>query len=35
MGGAPVGRAVFRITFWGALAMSATAAIGALFNVSI
>jgi VIT1/CCC1 family predicted Fe2+/Mn2+ transporter len=35
MGGAPVGRAVFRITFWGALAMAATAAIGALFDVSV
>ena len=35
MGGAPIGRAVFRITFWGALAMAATAAIGALFNVSV
>ena len=35
MGGAPVGRAVFRITFWGALAMIATAAIGALFDVSV
>jgi VIT1/CCC1 family predicted Fe2+/Mn2+ transporter len=35
MGGAPIGRAVFRITFWGALAMAATAAIGALFDVSV
>lgn len=35
MGGAPVNRAVFRITFWGALAMAATAAIGALFDVSV
>jgi VIT1/CCC1 family predicted Fe2+/Mn2+ transporter len=35
MGGAPVGRAVFRITFWGALAMIATATIGALFDVSV
>jgi vacuolar iron transporter family protein len=35
MGGAPVGRAVFRITFWGALAMAATAAIGAMFDVSV
>lgn len=33
-GGAPVGRAVLRVTFWGALAMAATAAIGALFGVS-
>ncbi len=35
MGGAPVGRAVFRITFLGALAMIATAAIGALFEVAV
>lgn len=35
MGGAPVGRAVIRITFWGALAMAATAAIGELFDVSV
>ncbi len=35
MGGSPVGRAVFRITFWGALAMVATAAIGAMFDVSV
>ncbi len=32
-GGAPVGRAVLRVTFWGALALAATAAIGALFGV--
>lgn len=31
-GGAPVGRAVLRVTFWGAIAMAATAAIGALFG---
>ena len=35
IGGAPVGRAAFRITFWGALAMAATAAIGALFDISV
>ena len=35
LGGAPIGRAVFRITFWGALAMTATAAIGALFQVAV
>lgn len=35
LGGAPVGKAIFRITFWGALAMIATAAIGAMFDVSI
>ena len=33
-GGAPVGKAVARVTFWGALAMAATAAIGALFGVA-
>jgi vacuolar iron transporter family protein len=35
LGGAPVGKAIFRITFWGALAMIATAAIGAMFDVSV
>ena len=34
VGGAPVTRAVARVTFWGALAMAATAAIGALFGVT-
>ncbi len=34
-GGSTVFRAVFRITFWGALAMVATAAIGAIFDVSV
>ncbi len=33
-GGAPIGKAVARVTFWGALAMAATAGIGALFGVS-
>jgi VIT1/CCC1 family predicted Fe2+/Mn2+ transporter len=33
-GGAPVGKAVARVTFWGALAMAATAGIGALFGVA-
>ncbi len=33
-GGAPVARATARVTFWGALAMAATAAIGALLGVS-
>lgn len=33
-GGAPVARAVARVTFWGALAMVATAAIGAVFGVA-
>ncbi len=34
IGGAPVGRAVARVTFWGALAMAATAGIGALVGVA-
>lgn len=33
-GGAPVARAVARVTFWGALAMGATAAIGLAFGVT-
>jgi VIT1/CCC1 family predicted Fe2+/Mn2+ transporter len=33
-GGAQVPRAVARVTFWGALAMAATAAIGLLFGVA-
>lgn len=33
-GGAPIVRAVARVTFWGALAMAATAAIGLLFGVT-
>lgn len=32
-GGAPAGRAALRVTFWGALAMALTSAIGALFGV--
>lgn len=35
MGGAPVAKAVIRITFWGALAMAATAGIGMFFDVSV
>ncbi|MEL7117435.1 MAG: VIT1/CCC1 transporter family protein, partial [Pseudomonadota bacterium] len=34
-GGAPVGRAVARVTLWGALAMAATALIGALVGAAI
>jgi VIT1/CCC1 family predicted Fe2+/Mn2+ transporter len=34
VGGAPVRQAVARVTFWGALAMAATAGIGALFGVA-
>lgn len=33
-GGAPIGKAVVRVTFWGALALGATAAVGALFGVA-
>ncbi|GAB5404397.1 MAG: VIT family protein [Aureliella sp.] len=34
-GGAPLGKAIARITFWGAAAMIATAAIGYVFGVSV
>lgn len=33
-GGAPVGKAVARVTFWGAMAMAITAGIGAAFGVA-
>jgi VIT1/CCC1 family predicted Fe2+/Mn2+ transporter len=33
-GGAPVLRATFRVTFWGALAMALTAGVGAIFGVT-
>lgn len=35
VGGAPVGKSVARVTFWGALAMAATAGIGRLFGVAV
>lgn len=35
MGGAPMGRAVLRVTFWGAFAMAATAAIGKVFGTVV
>jgi VIT1/CCC1 family predicted Fe2+/Mn2+ transporter len=35
VGGAPVAKAVARVTFWGALAMAATAGIGRLFGVAV
>jgi VIT1/CCC1 family predicted Fe2+/Mn2+ transporter len=35
LGGAPMARAVLRVTFWGAFAMAATAAIGSLFGASV
>jgi VIT1/CCC1 family predicted Fe2+/Mn2+ transporter len=34
-GGAAVGRATVRVTFWGALAMALTAAVGALFGATL
>ncbi len=33
-GGAPVGRAAFRVTFWGILAMLLTAGVGAMFGAT-
>ncbi|OYU15557.1 MAG: hypothetical protein CFE37_05430 [Alphaproteobacteria bacterium PA4] len=34
-GGAPIGRAMLRVTFWGALAMAATAGIGRLVGTVV
>lgn len=34
-GGAPVAKAVLRVTFWGAAAMAATALVGALFGTTV
>lgn len=34
-GGAPLGRSIMRVVFWGALAMAVTAGVGALFNTTI
>ncbi|CAM4403253.1 hypothetical protein COAQ111491_22105 [Comamonas aquatilis] len=34
IGGTPVMRSVWRVTFWGALAMGITAGAGAVFNAS-
>jgi VIT1/CCC1 family predicted Fe2+/Mn2+ transporter len=34
-GGAPMGRAAIRVTFWGALAMAVTAAIGSAFGAVV
>ena len=33
-GKAPVGKAIARVTFWGAVAMAVTAGVGALFGVA-
>ncbi|MBL0928387.1 MAG: VIT family protein [Phycisphaerales bacterium] len=35
IGGAPTGKAVGRVTFWGALAMGLTAGVGALFGAAV
>ncbi len=35
LGGAPIVRPVVRVTFWGAAAMAATAAIGSIFGASV
>ena len=35
LGGAPIWRPIVRVTFWGAAAMAATAAIGSIFGASI
>jgi VIT1/CCC1 family predicted Fe2+/Mn2+ transporter len=34
-GGAPIAKAAARVTFWGALAMAATAGIGELFGTLV
>jgi vacuolar iron transporter family protein len=34
-GGAPIGKGVVRVTFWGAIAMAVTYAIGSLFGTSV
>jgi VIT1/CCC1 family predicted Fe2+/Mn2+ transporter len=34
-GGAPVLKAAWRVTFWGALAMALTAGVGALFGAAV
>lgn len=34
-GGAPIGKGVLRVTFWGVVAMAATAAIGSLFGTTV
>jgi VIT1/CCC1 family predicted Fe2+/Mn2+ transporter len=34
-GGAPILKGIFRVTFWGALAMAITAGIGALFGTTV
>ncbi|MDT8856677.1 VIT family protein [Paracoccaceae bacterium Fryx2] len=34
-GGAPIGRGVLRVTFWGAIAMAVTALVGSLFGAVV
>ncbi len=34
-GGAPIGRAILRVTFWGAVAMAVTAVVGKLFGAVV
>ena len=34
-GGAGLGKATLRVTFWGAFAMAATAGVGALFGATV
>lgn len=34
-GGAPIGRSLLRVTFWGALAMALTAGVGRLFGTTV
>ena len=34
-GGAPIGKSIARVTFWGALAMALTAGVGALFGAKL
>jgi VIT1/CCC1 family predicted Fe2+/Mn2+ transporter len=35
VGGAPVGKAALRVTFWGILAMALTGAVGAIFGATV
>lgn len=35
VGGAPIGRGAFRVAFWGALAMAASAVVGRLFDTRV
>lgn len=35
VGGAPIFRSTFRVTFWGAMAMALTAGVGALFGTAV